>query len=720
MAATRETVEANITGNVSGQVAVGSHILQIGDINGGVVNVALPPSQPIIEQRARPVSLKPRPFPGLLDRETETAIIKSALEASLPVSLFGSGGLGKTVLLRRIAHLPETTNFPDGVVYLSAQDHGLDDLLQLLFDAFYSSPPNTKRNNGEIQHDLQNLSALILLDDLTLERDMVDSLLNAMPASMFILASVTRNLWGEGQVIALHGLPDQYALQLFERELGRSLSGPEIDTVKEIISFLEDHPMRILQLSSLVRESGMSISEIWNQLQAERLDAAQISLAILNDDQKKVLAILAATNGAVLPLQHLAALSGTNQVQKILDGLMSLRLVQAHSPRYSLTSVMSMALPGIWDLSLWEDTLINYFSEWVMQQPAEELMEEAADVLLQTIKKAGEKQRWPAVIRIGRALERFLILSKRWQTWSDILNMILKAARVAGDRKSEAWALHQLGSRALCLGAKEQARELLTQALDIRKAIGDKAGLAVTKHNLDVLNGVPIRSKTKLKKPGGPSHWLGLLTIGIIIMAFIGAGTVIASPLMISYFSTRTPTSTPTATPTKTSTRTLTPTFTSTPSYTPTKTPTKTPTRTRTPTQTSTITPNSPPPAPFVQVGPIHRDAFGDGYVWCPYYESIFLSWKAPFDPSGIESYEVKLNVNVDNEWVTPIDEVVSSRQTSFDITSVVADANYCGKAIFWGYVRAMDRDGAWGDWGDTGPFQSQHPPGLMPPGGYP
>jgi len=716
MVAASEKVEANITGSVSGQVAVGSHILQIGDVNGSVVNIALPTYQPIIEQRARPVSLKPRPFPGLLDREPETATIKSALEAFLPVSLFGSGGLGKTALLRRIAHLPETKNFPDGVAYLSAQDHGLDDLLQLLFDAFYSSPPNTKQNDGQIRHDLQNINALILLDDLTLERDAVESLLNVMPVSMFILASVTRNLWGEGQVIALHGLPDQYALQLFERELGRSLSDPEIDIVKEIISFIEDHPMRILQLSSLVRESGRSISEIQNQLRAERLNAAQISLDTLNEAQKKVLAILGATNGAILPLQHLVALSGINQVQETLDGLISLRLVQAHSPRYSLTAVMSMALPSIWDLSSWEDALINYFSEWVMQRPAEALMEEASDVLLQIIKKAGEKEHWRAVTRIGRALERFLILSKRWQTWSDILNMILKAARVSGDRKSEAWALHQLGSRALCLGVKEQARELLTQALNIRAAIGDKAGLAVTKHNLDVLNGVPISPKTKIKKPGGPTHWLGLLTLSVIIMIFIGAGAVLAGPLVISYFSTHTPT----AVPTKTSTRTSTPTSTSTPSYTPTNTRTKTPTPTRTPTRTPTIPPNFPPPSPYPTVGPIHQDAFGDGYVWCPYYETLLISWEAPFDASGIESYEVKLNANPDNEWFTVIDEIVPSRQTSFDITSAIADTRYCGKAVFWGYVRAMDREGAWSDWGDTGPFQSQHPPGLLPPGGYP
>ncbi len=83
-------------------------------------------------------------------------------------------------------------------------------------------------------------------------------------------------------------------------------------------------------------------------------------------------------------------------------------------------------------------------------------------MLLHSIQKAGEKNRWSDVIRIGRGLENSIILLRRWQTWLDILNLILKAARALGDRKIEAWALHQLGTRAACLSFSEPAREFLT------------------------------------------------------------------------------------------------------------------------------------------------------------------------------------------------------------------------------------------------------------------
>ncbi len=578
MAIMTDTIKAEIKGTVSSQVAVGNYILQFGDVNGGIVNVASPTAQPMIEPRARPVNMKPRPFPSLLDRAVETASIKSAFETSVPVSIFGMGGMGKTSLLRRVAHLPKANKFADGVVYLSAKDQGLDDLLQLLFDAFHTSPPNTKPTDGQIRNGLQDIQALILLDDISLERDSIESLLNTMPASMFVFASMDRSLWGEGQIVSLHGLPEHEALMLFEKELGRSLSDLETAAVKEILSTLEDQPLRILHIASSVRETGRSISDIRDQLQGVDSDTAvvQFSLALLSEFQKKILAVLAAAD-AVVPFQHVANLSEVHQPKKILDSLMVLGLVQAHSPRYSLTAVTARTLPNLWDLTAWEDTLINYFSSWIIQQPNRGLMEDAMDVLLAVIQKADDKKRWQDVIQLGCAIEGSLVFLKRWQAWSGILSMILAAARVSGERKAEGWALHQLGSRALCIGMNDQARKMLTQALDIRQAIGDKAGMAITKHNLDVMNKIPSPPKTR--KRGGTGRWFGIL--GGIVFAAILAG--------VGYAYGDTWRSSPIPTQTLKAMYSPTPNWSSTPIYT--LSLTSTPPRTFTPSRTPTITP---------------------------------------------------------------------------------------------------------------------------------
>jgi len=133
------SVEAHIQGEVSGQVAVGNYNVQIGSVHGGVVNLVAPEQQPCPRPRPTPVFLRPRPFPGLLDRDPEIDAATTALQSAQPVEFHGPGGIGKTALLRHLAHRPPGAPFPDGIVYLSARHQPLADLMQSLFDAFYES-----------------------------------------------------------------------------------------------------------------------------------------------------------------------------------------------------------------------------------------------------------------------------------------------------------------------------------------------------------------------------------------------------------------------------------------------------------------------------------------------------------------------------------------------------------------------------------------------------
>src|SRR5688500_13952857 len=163
MSTTQENIEANINGNVSGQIAIGSYILQVGDVNGGVVNIAPPAAQAGFEPRTRPIDLRPRAFPGLLDRIQEKEIIKAAIAASKPVTVFGENGIGKTSMLRQVSHLAELKEFPDGVLYLLLHGDEVEDLLQTIFDAFLVSSNAAKPTEGQLRNDLQKIQALIIL-----------------------------------------------------------------------------------------------------------------------------------------------------------------------------------------------------------------------------------------------------------------------------------------------------------------------------------------------------------------------------------------------------------------------------------------------------------------------------------------------------------------------------------------------------------------------------
>jgi hypothetical protein len=201
--------------------------------------------------------------------------------------------------------------------------------------------------------------------------------------------------------------------------------------------------------------------------------------------------------------------------------------------------------------------------------------------LIHTIKSAGERKKWREVIQLGRALEKFMIFYKRWQTWSDILNLILKAAKALNDSKIQAWALHQLGSRALYLGYASEAKTFLSQALNIRQAIGDKAGLAITQHNINTLNGIiaPLKGNASgcrkyLTFGCGCGTAAGLAILAVtawLIFNFIGIPGNIIPPTEIatihpsetpalSKIPSKTPSRTPSSTPTRTPTKVFTPT----------------------------------------------------------------------------------------------------------------------------------------------------------------
>ena len=93
-------IQAQIQGEVSGQIAVGNFNVQIGSVHGGVVNIIPAEQQPVPQPRPTPLAVLPRPFPGLLGRESEVAAATSAIAAATPVEFYSAAGWGKTALLR--------------------------------------------------------------------------------------------------------------------------------------------------------------------------------------------------------------------------------------------------------------------------------------------------------------------------------------------------------------------------------------------------------------------------------------------------------------------------------------------------------------------------------------------------------------------------------------------------------------------------------------------
>jgi hypothetical protein len=127
-----------VAGDVTGQLAVGSHIVQmrVDTVLGNLVTVLPPDAKAKVTPRPVPISLVPRRPAFLVGRQNETARAVEARAARRAVELFGQAGIGKSTLLRSLAHQLPISEACGGMAHLSARGLSHDDLLQMLFDVF--------------------------------------------------------------------------------------------------------------------------------------------------------------------------------------------------------------------------------------------------------------------------------------------------------------------------------------------------------------------------------------------------------------------------------------------------------------------------------------------------------------------------------------------------------------------------------------------------------
>jgi hypothetical protein len=579
-----------------------------------VVNqYTVPVSRP--RPRTPPVLLRPKPFPDLLDRRDELNGALSTLLQEQPVQFFGEPGIGKTSLVGSIGNHQATSAFPDGVMYYCSREDGAPaDLLQWLFDAFHESDMPFKATDPDIRHALQEKRALILFDDVGLGRDDLGYLLSAAPHCTFLVVSKERSLWGQGRAIRVPGLPREEAFALAEKELGRPLERQEVAAVETLHAVLKGNPLELIKAVDLARTSGTSLVEV-----ARRTSAPDPSLALLSQivnglssEQQRALAGLAPLQGAPVAAEHLERITELAAVQPVLDSLLQRHLVQTNSPTYSLTGGLGAALERSWDLTPWADRILVYFRRWADERrevPAQ--MTDEIDPMFRILEWGVQYGRWTEVLRLGRAMEGALALTGRWEGWRRVLEVGLEAARRVRDRAAEGFFLHQLGTRALCLGETAVAATLLRQALELRRALGDEIGAAVTAHNLGLLTEPVTYPKAAAKRRLRALDWARRRLIWLVIALSALVAGVAAPALLLGHSGgggagTPTPTATATTVSSPTSTppsggggpptNTPTPTRTAAPPP-PTSTSTETSTVTPTATGTSTPTPTATPPS---------------------------------------------------------------------------------------------------------------------------
>src|SRR6266576_5514541 len=329
-----ERIEARVQRENSGQIAVGTHVLRIGSVHGGIVDAAATSELPRPKARPVPIQLRPRPFPAVLDRIEESAAAIRALESLQSIELFGEAGIGKTVVLRHLAHTVNSKLFQDGIIYREIRGIPPDDILQLLWGDFFEYDVPFRPTDSQLRNDLQAKNALVILDAAELTRTEAERVMNVAAACTFLLGSPERHLWGsEAHAAQLAGLGAKDVKTLIERELNRPLTADEALVVEPITVALKGNPLRILQEIAMAQLNDRSLTSVALDL---RSDGSPEKLtghitAPLSSAQRRILSALAIFSGAPVHATTLGELLQIDNIETILEELETRHLVRGHA-----------------------------------------------------------------------------------------------------------------------------------------------------------------------------------------------------------------------------------------------------------------------------------------------------------------------------------------------------------------------------------------------------
>ena len=240
-----------------------------------------------------------------------------------------------------------------------------------------------------------------------------------------------------------------------------------------------------------------------------------------------MLAALGLFSGTMVAGAHVAGVAGVESVQPLLESLEQRGLVQSHDQSYALAPGVTPEDPGERKSTL--TRALGYFADWTESHRNQyKLIAASGEAILLLLKQAVDAQAWNEVRRLGHASEEALTVTGKWDMWANVLDSIELAANAQHDVAERAWVLHQLGTRALCLGDRYAAETSLRDALGLRERLNDVAGAAATQHNLDILLGVvppkPDNNKPQKTPPPQPAPlWLKAGIVALVGLAALTA-----------------------------------------------------------------------------------------------------------------------------------------------------------------------------------------------------
>ena len=433
-----DVVSGRVSDVSGGQVAIGDKVVQI-DAHGGA-QVVINEGVTVQITRRDPPILRPAPaFPGLIGRTSEITTVRSSLQVGRSVEVIGPSGMGKTALLRVVSNAVRPDPTPDGIVAVPPR-LGVPETLSYLFDACYEGTRRMVPRREELTSALADLRLLVVLDDPLLDRESLDQLRLALPASLFLTSAHEQRIYHDVDGVALSGMSPEEGVALIESYVGRSLTERERTVGVRVNDVLAGTPLELVRFASLVRAAPdgdlVSVARGFgvDAQPADVLVAVQRSTSAAEDAVLHALAAFAAPVGASL----VAAMSGRRDAGELLTRLAERGLVGGDDLAGWRLREQQVAPP--------EDRqrAAEVLSSWIRDRSVPEEVAAEIPAITAVLEAAQHDQRWDDVVMLAAAAERPLALASRWAAWEATLHSGLAAARSVADAPSERFFSHQL------------------------------------------------------------------------------------------------------------------------------------------------------------------------------------------------------------------------------------------------------------------------------------
>jgi len=418
----------------------------------------------------------PKPASIFVDRECKLQSVKSALQERWLIGISGIDGVGKTELvIRAIADLrSESSDLFDGLIWVDADAKSpqlvLDCMVaQVSSDLGIVDQMTPGKKLDLLAQAISGHKMALVFDNVRLP-ERISSLIELVGIREGVIISrspmeVSRMSYAS---IKLEKLPDQAAVELFEKACGLALSTAQRVWISEICTYLGNVPYSILLVAKDVTDQA-ALKRKYQQVKRQALplvDMEKLSVQLgfdvtyqdLSDELQYLVLCLSVFADAPADRRAVAAVGGVSDAREALQKLVgSGFVIEEQAGRYALhPAVKVCARKRMGDNRSFEHTIIKRFCNHFIERAL-----------------ASKNDYWTLAADVDHIRNSI--------QWCETTEMRLRDA---------ASASHMLGNFYYSRGEYSEARNAYEKSIKLLEMTGDDVDLrefAKTIHNIAVI-----------------------------------------------------------------------------------------------------------------------------------------------------------------------------------------------------------------------------------------